>query len=111
MLQPPLPITERSWKVQGFHAFAKASIDAAICVRLRLNPHKLELSAIIGIVDLVNVVRDSRSKWAQPRHWLQLLHALLELPATLLIRLGLGHANQLLQTVLFGDCRTHEGPR
>jgi hypothetical protein len=48
---------------------AGAIIDRSICATLHLNPNKLCRSAIIGTVELVNCVRDSRSKWAMAAHY------------------------------------------
>src|SRR5438552_6363470 len=62
-------IENRSWKSQfrgqiAIHASAKIATDVQLPKRSRKPyPHELICGAIIGVVDILGVVDDSRSKW------------------------------------------------
>jgi hypothetical protein len=47
-------------------------LERQACAELKLNPDEVICGAIIGTVDLVDIVENSRSKWAYPGeyHWI-----------------------------------------
>lgn len=51
----------------AIHAGSK--IDRGICQELGLDPAHLVIGAILGTVDLVDVVRNSSSRWATSGHY------------------------------------------
>jgi hypothetical protein len=48
---------------------AGRNIDRSICKELGLDPDTVHLRAILGTVDLVDIVHDSRSPWAVRGHY------------------------------------------
>jgi hypothetical protein len=55
-------------------------IEREEALKLKLDPDNLPTGVIVGSVEIVDCVRNSRSKWANARHW----HWLLENPRALM---------------------------
>ncbi len=75
-------VENRTWSTKyrgplAIHAGRK--IDRLICAQLHLDPRKVKTGVILGVVDLVDVIRDSCSKWASPKHY----HWIIENPRLL----------------------------
>jgi hypothetical protein len=69
-------VENRMWATRyrgplAIHAGAK--IDDSICEMLGLQPRTLRVGAILGVVDLLDCVRDFESPWAMPGHYHWLL--------------------------------------
>jgi hypothetical protein len=65
-------VENRTWSTRyrgplAIHAGNK--IDPEICRRLGLDARKVKTGAILGTVELVDVVRDSDSRWAMKNHF------------------------------------------
>ena len=65
-------IENRTWTTSyrgplAIHAGSKISV--ALCRELGLDPKSLTMGAIVGTVDLVDVVKDSPSRWAMAGHY------------------------------------------
>jgi hypothetical protein len=58
---------------------ASLKVEREDALRLRLDPDKLPTGMIVGAVDIVGCVQNSKSKWAEPGQW----HWLLENPRVL----------------------------
>jgi hypothetical protein len=68
-------VENRSWSTpyRGSLAIhAGMLLDASICKTLGLDSATVKTGVILGMVDLVDCVRDSESRWAEPAmyHWL-----------------------------------------
>lgn len=68
-------VENRTWstKHRGPLAIhAGRSLDRKICAELGLDPDSVRCGFILGTVELVDVVRNSRSRWADPHcyHWI-----------------------------------------
>jgi hypothetical protein len=55
---------------------AALRVERGEASRLGLDPHGLPVGAIVGSVEIVACIRDSKSKWAIPGQW----HWILENP-------------------------------
>ena len=87
-------VENRSWPTSYrgpllIHAGSRR--DPALCRQLGLNPDDLTYGAVIGIVDVVDCVRNSTSEWAEPDqyHWILENPRPLSGPIPLKGRLGL----------------------
>jgi len=65
-------VENRTWSTEhrgrlAIHAGRR--LDPAICATLGLDPDKLVIGAILGTVELIEIVTNSRSRWAMPGHY------------------------------------------
>jgi hypothetical protein len=48
---------------------AGKKVDCSLALSLGLDPNKLTRGAIIGVVEVVDCIRDSKSRWAMSGHY------------------------------------------
>lgn len=84
-------IENRTWKTKHrgpFLIHAAQIIDYEACRKFNLKPNQLHTGGIIGVVDLVDVVTESKSKW-----WIGPIGFVLENPKELEYRVYKGKLN------------------